>query len=215
MRHFKAAAVVLGSLLMGGAPGRAADLSATEWTDLAAQITDAQTNLPIFSRPALASAAATLQQSQDDSGDDRPFGDLRPFSATTKRADAPSVTEVGVLAGSELGTLLGRGMAAWYQHAGKTASGEIFRPDKLTAAHATLPLGTRVRVVNQRNHKSVVVNVNDRMTTQRSIRRRFTIELSRGGAQALGIDGIAPVAIYQIGSADHAEIAGAEPQSAE
>jgi rare lipoprotein A len=111
--------------------------------------------------------------------------------------------------------LLGRGVAAWYQHAGKTASGEIFRPDRLTAAHATLPLGTRVRVVNQRNHKSVVVDINDRMTTQRSIRRRFTIELSRGGAQVLGIDGIAPVAIYQIGAAERAEIAGAAPQTSE
>ena len=47
--------------------------------------------------------------------------------------------------------------------AGKTtANGETFDPDKLTMAHRTLPFGTRVRVTNLENQRSVVVTVNDR-----------------------------------------------------
>ncbi|HET8828031.1 MAG TPA: septal ring lytic transglycosylase RlpA family protein [Pelobium sp.] len=44
----------------------------------------------------------------------------------------------------------------------KTASGEIFRNSKLTAAHKTLPFGTKVKVTNLRNGKSVKVRINDR-----------------------------------------------------
>ncbi len=47
----------------------------------------------------------------------------------------------------------------------KTASGERFNPNALTMAHKTLPLGTLVRVTNLKNHKSVVVRVNDRGPT--------------------------------------------------
>jgi rare lipoprotein A len=58
-----------------------------------------------------------------------------------------------------------RGLATFYgaeQHGGPTASGERFDRHKLTAAHRTLPLGTRVRVTNTRNGRSVEVRINDR-----------------------------------------------------
>jgi rare lipoprotein A len=58
-----------------------------------------------------------------------------------------------------------RGVASWYGewHEGRpTASGETFDPSKLTAAHPTLPLGTRLRVTNRQNGRSVDVRVNDR-----------------------------------------------------
>jgi rare lipoprotein A len=58
-----------------------------------------------------------------------------------------------------------RGMATFYgdeQQGGPTASGERFDKHKLTAAHRTLPLGTRVRVTNTRNGRSVEVRINDR-----------------------------------------------------
>ena len=60
-----------------------------------------------------------------------------------------------------------RGKASYYGmgdgFAGrKTANGEIFDPNQLTAAHRTLPLGTRVRVTNLDNGKQVVVRINDR-----------------------------------------------------
>jgi len=76
------------------------------------------------------------------------------------------------------------GTASWYgaDHAGKrTTSGEIFDPARLTAAHATLPLGTRLLVVRQDTGASVVVTINDRIGTHRRV-----IDLSRGAADALG-----------------------------
>ncbi|MCB2153989.1 septal ring lytic transglycosylase RlpA family protein [bacterium] len=57
------------------------------------------------------------------------------------------------------------GEASWYGpgFAGRpTASGEIFNPDQLTAAHGNIPLGSVVRVTNLENGRSVVVRVNDR-----------------------------------------------------
>jgi len=57
------------------------------------------------------------------------------------------------------------GLAAFYHadfHGRRTASGESFDHNALTAAHKTLPFGTLVRVINLRNNKSVVVRVNDR-----------------------------------------------------
>jgi rare lipoprotein A len=57
------------------------------------------------------------------------------------------------------------GIASWYGpgfHGNLTANGERFTPSKLTTAHPSLPFGTKVRVTNQANGKSVVVRVNDR-----------------------------------------------------
>lgn len=57
------------------------------------------------------------------------------------------------------------GMASWYGkkfHGRKTASGERFNMYDLTAAHRTLPFGTRVKVTNLENNQSVVVRINDR-----------------------------------------------------
>ncbi len=58
-----------------------------------------------------------------------------------------------------------RGLASYYGHkfqGKKTASGELYDKNKLTAAHKTLPFGTKVRVTNEDNDLSVVVKVNDR-----------------------------------------------------
>ncbi len=58
-----------------------------------------------------------------------------------------------------------RGLATFYgdeQQGGPTASGERFDKHKMTAAHRTLPLGTRVRVTNTKNGRSVEVRINDR-----------------------------------------------------
>ena len=57
------------------------------------------------------------------------------------------------------------GMASWYgarHHGRSTASGQPFDMHQLSAAHRTLPLGTRVRVTNLENRRSVVVRVTDR-----------------------------------------------------
>lgn len=57
------------------------------------------------------------------------------------------------------------GQATWYgggHHGGPTASGERFDKNALTAAHRTLPMGTRVRVTNKHNGRAVEVRINDR-----------------------------------------------------
>ncbi|MEB3252844.1 MAG: septal ring lytic transglycosylase RlpA family protein [Nodosilinea sp.] len=77
------------------------------------------------------------------------------------------------------------GLATWYGpgFAGnRTASGEIFNPSALTAAHRTLPFGTQVRVTNLNNGRSVVVRINDRLGDP-----AIAIDLSSGAAQAIGM----------------------------
>lgn len=78
------------------------------------------------------------------------------------------------------------GEASWYgrKFQGRlTASGERFDMNGLTAAHRSLPFGTRVRVVNETNGRSVVVTVNDRGPY---IGKRI-IDLSRKAAEAIGL----------------------------
>jgi rare lipoprotein A len=74
-------------------------------------------------------------------------------------------------------------MASYYGSGKFTASGEKFNPHGLTAAHRTLPFGTKVRVVNVRTGKSVVVRINDRGPF---IRGRI-IDLAAGAARAVGL----------------------------
>ncbi len=77
------------------------------------------------------------------------------------------------------------GPASWYGqffHGKQTASGETYNMYEMTAAHPELPLGTRVKVTNLRNAKSVIVRVNDRGPL---VPGRI-IDLSYGAAQALG-----------------------------
>ena len=64
----------------------------------------------------------------------------------------------------------------------KTANGQIFDQGKLTAAHRTLPFGTKVKVTNINNHKSVIVTINDRGPF---IRGRI-IDLSSSAFKAIG-----------------------------
>jgi rare lipoprotein A len=88
------------------------------------------------------------------------------------------------------------GVASYYAskfEGHRTASGERYHGDELTAAHRTLPFGTRVRVTNLANDASVVVTVNDRGP----VRKDRVIDLSRRAARKLGFvaDGTTRVAI--------------------
>ena len=74
------------------------------------------------------------------------------------------------------------GRASWYALTSKTASGERMNPSAMTAAHRSLPFGTKVKVVNKKNGKSIVVRINDRGPF---IKGRI-IDLSKGAAQKLG-----------------------------
>lgn len=77
------------------------------------------------------------------------------------------------------------GVASYYWQGQKTASGERFNPSDLTAAHRSFPFGTKVRVTNLRNGKSIVVRINDRGPF---IRGRI-IDVSRAAAHHLGFTG--------------------------
>jgi rare lipoprotein A len=74
------------------------------------------------------------------------------------------------------------GRASWYALHSRTASGERMNPSALTAAHRTLPFGTRIKVTNRRNGKTVVVRINDRGPF---IKGRV-LDLSKGAARKLG-----------------------------
>jgi rare lipoprotein A len=89
------------------------------------------------------------------------------------------------------------GVASWYgpQHHGKTtASGQRFDQNALTAAHPSLPFGTRVRVTHLANGRQVVLTINDRGPYKGD----RIIDLSRAAARKLNIDGIAPVRVEVI-----------------
>ena len=89
------------------------------------------------------------------------------------------------------------GVASWYGYESvkkrkpKTANGEIFLPSKMTAAHRTLPFGTKVKVTNLDNNKSVVVVINDRGPF---VYGRI-IDLSKGAARAIGMFGTQKVSL--------------------
>ncbi len=77
------------------------------------------------------------------------------------------------------------GNASWYALHSRTASGERMDPAAMTAAHRSLPFGTRLNVTNKRNGHSVTVRVNDRGPF---VRGRI-LDLSKGAAEKLGFVG--------------------------
>ncbi len=77
------------------------------------------------------------------------------------------------------------GRASWYALYSKTASGERMNPSAMTAAHRSLPFGTKIAVTNKNNGKTVVVRVNDRGPF---IKGRV-LDLSKAAAQKLGFVG--------------------------
>jgi len=113
------------------------------------------------------------------------FAEFDTPAAPEQLADAVDITAIEPAA-QEATRDLGTGVASYYGRgfAGRsTANGERFDPAQLTAAHRTLPFGTRVRVTNPRNGKSVVVRINDRGPYVRS----REIDLSQGAAEQIGL----------------------------
>ncbi len=93
-----------------------------------------------------------------------------------------------------------RGWASWYGpgfHGNRSASGERYNQNALTAAHRSLPFGTRVRVTNLNTGASVIVRINDRGPF---VRGRI-IDLSAAAARILGMmgSGVAPVSLEVLG----------------
>jgi rare lipoprotein A len=86
---------------------------------------------------------------------------------------------------------------AYYSGGGRTASGQRFDPHGLTAAHRTLPFGTRLVVINPRNGKSVTVTVNDRGPFVRGV----TLDVTLGAARVIGITGTGTICMAKAGNA--------------
>jgi rare lipoprotein A len=98
-------------------------------------------------------------------------------------AAAPNPTK-GAASGAEAAVSAAGGIASYYgkeHHGKKTANGEIFDMNKLTAAHRSLPFGSTVKVTNLANNRTVIVRINDRGPY---VRGRI-IDLSLGAARQL------------------------------
>jgi rare lipoprotein A len=138
-------------------------------------------------------AAAILMLSACGGGNFRPVSDMpvkigRPYQVrgtTYVPAADPSYDMLGY--------------ASWYGHesGNRTANGERFRPDWVSAAHTTLPLPSYVEVTALDTGRRIIVRVNDRGPFARSAR---IIDLSRGAAELLGMkaQGQAPVRVRRI-----------------
>jgi rare lipoprotein A len=110
---------------------------------------------------------------------------IKPAAPTLPIATPPQQPRV---------TSVSQGQASWYGpgfFGNRTASGEVLRPGTLTAAHRTLPFGTKVRVTNLGNGRSAIVRINDRGPFHGS----RVIDLAHGAANNLGLisSGIASV----------------------
>lgn len=96
--------------------------------------------------------------------------------------------------------LIEQGVASYYAdeyHGKKTASGEIYNMNDLTAAHPNLPFGLKLLVRNLKNNKEVIVRINDRMPEFKG----RVIDLSFAAAKKIDMieDGIVEVKIYKFG----------------
>ena len=111
---------------------------------------------------------------------------VRVVVDSVAQASPPVVEEPPAADASVEGETIGDGQASYYAEelAGQpTASGEPFEPEALTAAHRTLPLGSRIRVTNLRNDESVIVRVNDRGP----FAKRRVVDLSKAAAREIGM----------------------------
>jgi rare lipoprotein A len=146
---------------------------------------------------------ALAESSQEAVASQQPTADLQvavreiesaPALEEAPRPVAPPVPVAPVPAPAPRVVQVSQGTASWYGpgfFGNRTANGEIYRPGTLTAAHRTLPFGTRVRVTNLNNGRTTVVRINDRGPF---VGNRV-IDLGHGAAQEVGLvsSGLAPV----------------------
>jgi rare lipoprotein A len=119
-----------------------------------------------------------------------------PAAASTPVAAAPAAP-TSAATGDRM-----EGLAAYYSdrlNGRKTASGQVFDQNALTGAHPTLPFGTKLKVTNTKNDRSVVVRINDRGPTQPG----RVIDLSQAAARKLAMlrAGLVPVKLEVVAEA--------------
>jgi len=136
---------------------------------------------------------ATEAPKQVASVEPRNEGSSVATDASLRKPQAPDLERTAAVRSAQ------SGMASYYgnESGSQTASGARFVASAMTAAHRTLPFGTKVRVTNKANGRSVVVTINDRGPF---VRGRI-IDLSTGAAGVIGMmgAGVAPVSLEVLG----------------
>jgi rare lipoprotein A len=173
----------------GGAAAPTAPMRPSASTTTVGAATQVQPNAAIPSANKSAPGAATVAQV-----------DMPPTNAASESAAAPSSNAIdapNASASRQQGMWSEQGIASWYgpRFQGKlTANGERFNTQTLTAAHKTLPFGTRVRVRSLSDAKEVIVRINDRGPF---VKGRI-IDLSQAAARVLGFVGVKQVVIERL-----------------
>jgi rare lipoprotein A len=143
--------------------------------------------------------AARTSRSERAERSERPERPVRVARATINDEEpAPRTKRRAARSdGDEGGSSLGGGMASYYWQPQRVASGGWFNPNAMTAAHKTLPFGTRVRVTNANNGQSTVVTINDRGPYVAG----RVIDLSSAAAGAINMkgSGVVPVRMTVLG----------------
>ncbi|PAX59899.1 septal ring lytic transglycosylase RlpA family protein [Brunnivagina elsteri] len=158
---------------------------------------DGSTSLPDSTNNQAQDALQATNRLRRLIGNASPLNEIAGLPANVPGISIPKLPDQIAIAPVRL-TL--RGIASFYGYDGsgnKTATGERFNPEAMTAAHRHLPFGTRVRVTNTHNGRSVIVRINDRGPF---IRGRV-IDLSYGAARIIGMigRGVAPVKVEVLG----------------
>jgi rare lipoprotein A len=156
---------------------------------------------PAPTSPVIQSASLDQRSKVDEiiiDGTAKPLVPLELLSAPETVVVLPVVALHLLLTGLIAGATSESGIASVYA-GGRTANGEQALASGMTAAHRSMPFGTRVRVTNRANGKSVVVRINDRGPF---IRSRI-IDLMPATARALGFSGLTRVTLVVVGRAEH------------
>ena len=182
MRQVLLAAFAVIAVGLGGAQSASA-----AWQD---DIFGTNTNRPRAER--------STERGNRSSGETR--AERRARTASIENEDRPARSQRAARNNSDSesgGSSIGGGLASYYWQPQRVASGGWFNPNAMTAAHKTLPFGTRVRVTNARNGQSTVVTINDRGPYVAG----RVIDLSSAAAGAINMKGagVVPVRIAVLG----------------
>lgn len=145
------------------------------------------------SAPAVVTPAPAKRAQSTKSASTKSASNVKKNTATVQKASLTSSSTWSSSASSAYQS----GIASYYWQPQKVASGGWFNPNAMTAAHKSLPFGTKVRVTNKSNGKSVVVTINDRGPF---VAGRI-IDLSKAAAGVIGMQGagLAPVTVAVVG----------------
>ena len=161
------------------------------------RVRQASQALQVAKSPALTPRPTTLHQPAVKLAPSAPTESSRPtVSPLPALSRPPGFPRPNGLAASGVSRVKQTGLASWYGsglHGRRTASGEVYNQFGMTAAHKTLPFGSRVRVTNLKTGQSVEVRINDRGPYTRG----RIIDLSYMAARQVGVHkrGVAPVHI--------------------